>query len=85
MIDVLIIGKEIEVSDSYDHVEIYPRNFAPEKPKRSKLKSANNKETGMGVSLGSFCFLFFIFFIILVIWFFNSKIKILKRLFFSSL
>ena len=54
MIDVLIIGKEIEISDSYDHVEIYPRNFAPEKPKRSKLRSANNKETGMGVSLGSF-------------------------------
>ena len=60
MIDVLIIGKEIEISDSYDHVEIYPRNFAPEKPKRSKLRNANNKETGMGVSLGSFCF-FFIF------------------------
>ena len=81
MIDVLIIGKEIEISDSYDHVEIYPRNFAPEKPKRSKLKSANNKETGMGVSLRSFCFIFLFFYNFGYLVFKLTKLKYLKDFF----
>ena len=64
---MLILGEEFEVRDSYDHVEVYPRNFAPEKPKRSKLNNdfmrggyADNNERDMTgtknlVSLGSCC------------------------------
>ena len=35
----LSLDKDGKRRDSYDHVEIYPRNFAPEKPKRTKLNN----------------------------------------------
>ena len=78
----MILGKEVEIRDPYDHVEIYPRNFAPEKPKRSKLINgsvrsdfAYNKDKDMAgmenlVSLGS-CYSDRVF-IILIICVFRS-------------